>query len=168
MKVQFKKFYSTGNNTFILRKQFHFVFGLKIIGHGNPDSNLESPCRTTDKSTTEGSRGPLPPATYTHITSTFNTHVSIRDRKSENTLYIGAPSTLKPLIYRVPQEEMSVFWEVIVSVILSKEVYMYMCPTPNGFRDRAISLYRRATRHVLTRVAKCIDVDGGIFENVLY
>jgi hypothetical protein len=27
---------------------------------------------------------------------------------------------------------------------------------------------RRATRHVLTRVAKCINVDGGIFENVLY
>jgi hypothetical protein len=26
---------------------------------------------------------------------------------------------------------------------------------------------RRATRHVLTRVAKSIDVDGGIFENVL-
>jgi hypothetical protein len=26
----------------------------------------------------------------------------------------------------------------------------------------------RETRHVLTRVAKCIDVDGGIFENVLY
>jgi hypothetical protein len=24
---------------------------------------------------------------------------------------------------------------------------------------------RRATRHVLTRVAKCIDVDGGILEN---
>jgi hypothetical protein len=31
-----------------------------------------------------------------------------------------------------------------------------------------ISLYRRATRHVFTRVAKCVDVDGGIFENVLY
>jgi hypothetical protein len=30
------------------------------------------------------------------------------------------------------------------------------------------TLYRRATRHVLTRVAKCIDVKGGIFENVLY
>jgi hypothetical protein len=27
---------------------------------------------------------------------------------------------------------------------------------------------RRATRLVLTRVAKCIDVDGGIFENVVY
>jgi hypothetical protein len=30
------------------------------------------------------------------------------------------------------------------------------------------TLYRRATRHVLTGVAKCIDVDGGIFGNVLY
>jgi hypothetical protein len=28
--------------------------------------------------------------------------------------------------------------------------------------------HRRATRHVLTRVTKCIDVDGEIFENVLY
>jgi hypothetical protein len=27
---------------------------------------------------------------------------------------------------------------------------------------------RRTKRHVLTRVAKCIDVDAGIFENVLY
>jgi hypothetical protein len=26
---------------------------------------------------------------------------------------------------------------------------------------------RRATRHVLTRVAKWIDVDGEIFENIL-
>jgi len=37
---------------------------------------------------------------------------------------------------------MSIFWEVIVSVILSKKVYMYMCPIPNDFRDRAISLNR--------------------------
>jgi hypothetical protein len=41
----------------------------------------------------------------------------------------------------VSKEESSVFWEVIVSVILSKKVYMYMCPIPNGFRDTAISLY---------------------------
>jgi hypothetical protein len=27
---------------------------------------------------------------------------------------------------------------------------------------------RRATRHVLIRAVKCIDVDGAIFENVLY
>jgi hypothetical protein len=27
---------------------------------------------------------------------------------------------------------------------------------------------RRATRHILTRVAKCNDVDNGIFEYVLY
>jgi hypothetical protein len=41
----------------------------------------------------------------------------------------------------MPQEERSIFWEVIVSVILSKKLYMYMCPTPNGFQDTAISLY---------------------------
>jgi hypothetical protein len=31
--------------------------------------------------------------------------------------------------------------EVIVLVILSKNVYMYMCHITNGFRDRVISLY---------------------------
>jgi hypothetical protein len=29
----------------------------------------------------------------------------------------------------------------VVSVILKKKVYMYMCHIPNGFRDRVISLY---------------------------
>jgi hypothetical protein len=30
---------------FIFRKQFNFIFfGLKIIGHGNPDNNLGSAC----------------------------------------------------------------------------------------------------------------------------
>ena len=38
-------------------------------------------------------------------------------------------------IYRVSQEERSIFWEVIVSVILIKNVYMNMYPIPNGFRD---------------------------------
>jgi hypothetical protein len=38
----------------------------------------------------------------------------------------------------VSQEERSIFWEVIVLVILSKTLYMNMCPIPNGFRDRAI------------------------------
>jgi hypothetical protein len=51
-----------------------------------------------------------------------------------------------------------------------------MCPIPNGFRVRAMDIIarikqrqdalRRATRHVLIRVAKRTDVDGGIFENV--
>ena len=27
---------------------------------------------------------------------------------------------------------------------------------------------RRKTRHVLTRIAECIGVDGGIFENLLH
>jgi hypothetical protein len=43
--------------------------------------------------------------------------------------------------YRVSQEERSIFWEVIVSVILSRKLYMYMCIIPNRFRDTAISLY---------------------------
>jgi hypothetical protein len=36
-------------------------------------------------------------------------------------------------LYRVSQEERSIFWEAIVSVILSKKLYMNMCPIPNGF-----------------------------------
>jgi hypothetical protein len=33
------------NYTFVFRKPFYFVaFGLKIIGHQNPDNNLESLC----------------------------------------------------------------------------------------------------------------------------
>jgi hypothetical protein len=56
-------------------------------------------------------------------------------------------------------------------------MYMFLCPIPNGFWDSAMDVIarikkrqdalRRATRHVLTGVATCIDVDGGFFENVL-
>jgi hypothetical protein len=71
------------------------------------------------------------------------------------------------MIYRVSQEERSVFWEVIVSVILRKKMYMFMCPIPNDFLDRAISLYTVQTSNMPCphTFAKCFDVDGGIFEN---
>jgi hypothetical protein len=36
---------------------------------------------------------------------------------------------------------MSIFWEVIISLILRNRLHMYMCPIANGFGDRAISLY---------------------------
>jgi hypothetical protein len=49
------------------------------------------------------------------------------------------------IIYSMPQEERSIFWEVIVSVILSRKLNMYMCPIPNGFGDRVISLYSSKT-----------------------
>jgi hypothetical protein len=62
-----------------------------------------------------------------------------------------------------PTWKRSIFWEVTVSVILRKKVR-----TVSEIELFHCTLYRRATRHVLTRVAKCIDVDGGIFENVLY
>jgi hypothetical protein len=48
-------------------------------------------------------------------------------------------------LYRVSQEERPILWEVIVSAISSRKVYIYMCPIPNGFQDRAISLYSSKT-----------------------
>jgi hypothetical protein len=77
-------------------------------------------------------------------------------------------------LYRASREERSIFWEILASAILSKEVYIYMCYIPNSVRDRAISLYsalytvQTNNTHVLTRVAKCIEVDGEILENVLH
>jgi hypothetical protein len=44
-------------------------------------------------------------------------------------------------LYRMSLEERSIFWEVIASATLWKKIYMYTCPIPNRFRDRAISLY---------------------------
>jgi hypothetical protein len=55
-----------------------------------------------------------------------------------------------------------------------QKCYMYMCPIPNGFRDAAISQYstlctvQTSNTPCPHRVAKCTDVDGGIFENILY
>jgi hypothetical protein len=47
------------------------------------------------------------------------------------------------VLYKMSHEGRLIFWEIIVSVILSKNLYtrVYMRPIPNGFRDRAISLY---------------------------
>jgi hypothetical protein len=68
----------------------------------------------------------------------------------------------------VSQKERSIFWEIIISVILSKKsVYVHVFYSERFYCTVHCSLYRRATRHVLTRVAKCIDVDGGIFENII-
>jgi hypothetical protein len=50
-------------------------------------------------------------------------------------------------VYGMSQEERSVFWEVMVSVIQSKKMYLYTCPIPNGFRDRAISPYSSKIVH---------------------
>jgi hypothetical protein len=49
--------------------------------------------------------------------------------------------TLRSVIYRVSQKERSIFWEVVVSVIVSKKLYMYMYPIPKCFRDRVIVLH---------------------------
>jgi hypothetical protein len=39
----------------------------------------------------------------------------------------------KACMKRVSQEEKSLFWEVIVSAILSEEMNTYKCPIPNDF-----------------------------------
>jgi hypothetical protein len=49
-------------------------------------------------------------------------------------------SPLTSALYRVSQEERLIFWEVIVSVIPRKKLYMYVCPIPNGFRNIDVSL----------------------------
>jgi hypothetical protein len=49
------------------------------------------------------------------------------------------------ILYRVFQEERSIIWEVIVSVILRKKVYMNMSPIPNGFRQLARSILNLAS-----------------------
>jgi hypothetical protein len=55
-----------------------------------------------------------------------------------------------------------------------QKLYTNMCPIPNGFRDRAISLYSTLyavhTSNTPCPHTSCkrIDADGGIFENVLY
>jgi hypothetical protein len=46
--------------------------------------------------------------------------------------------------YRMSQEEWSMFWKVIVSVILIKKVYMNMCSIPNDFRYLARSILNSA------------------------
>jgi hypothetical protein len=48
----------------------------------------------------------------------------------------------KPAYTGCPRRIRSKFWEVIVWVILTKNLLCtYMCPMPNGFQDRAISPY---------------------------
>jgi hypothetical protein len=39
------------------------------------------------------------------------------------------------VLYRMFQEEESIFLEVIVLVTLSNKMYMYTCPIPNCFRE---------------------------------
>jgi hypothetical protein len=86
-------------------------------------------------------------------------------------LLLGRKARIFISIQGVPRGNISILGGHSIGHYKQK-MYMYMYPFPNGFRDRGISLcstlYRRATRHVLARVAKYIDADGGIFENVLY
>jgi hypothetical protein len=100
-------------------------------------------------------------STRRHITEHHNLdldtfiHFTVRPIQSLEHLYS---------IYRVSPEERSIFGEVIVSVILSKTVYMYMCPIPNGLRDRDISVHCTDEQHAMSSH----ELQSAIFENVLH
>jgi hypothetical protein len=51
------------------------------------------------------------------------------------------PRTREPEASMLTTRPPTPLWEVILSVILSKKIYMNMYPIPNGFRDRAVWLY---------------------------
>jgi hypothetical protein len=42
------------------------------------------------------------------------------------------------IVHMLIQEGRSIFWEVIVSVIMKKRVHMNVCLILNGYRDRAV------------------------------
>jgi hypothetical protein len=79
----------------------------------------------------------------------------MREKNNACRFLIGKPEGKKPLkIYTVTQEDRSIFREVILTVILGKEMYTYMCHIPNGFRDRAVSLYSSKT--VDKKISMCL------------
>ena len=45
-------------------------------------------------------------------------------------------------VYRVMQEERSVFWELTVSVVIRKKFHMTICVILNGYRDGAVWISR--------------------------
>jgi hypothetical protein len=45
-----------------------------------------------------------------------------------------------PQLYRVIQEERSIFLEVMMSVIVRKKIHMNMCIIPNDYRDTATKI----------------------------
>ena len=45
-------------------------------------------------------------------------------------------------IYRVIQEERSIFWEMIVSIIVRSKVHTTMCIILNAYRNRAVWMYK--------------------------
>jgi hypothetical protein len=69
-------------------------------------------------------------------------HSSLFPSVGENIKYLATTEgDGSNVIYREFHEEMSILREVIVSIILSKNMCICMCTISNGFRYRAISLY---------------------------
>jgi hypothetical protein len=70
-----------------------------------------------------------------------------------------------------PGDEVNILGGHSIGHSKQKSVYVHVSYSERFSRQLfhcIVYTVQRATRHVLTRVAKCTDVDGGIFKNVLY
>jgi len=57
------------------------------------------------------------------------------------TMHLSIPyvtEVCRNVLHRVIQRERSIFWEVIISVIMRKNVRMNMIAIPDSYRDRAV------------------------------
>ena len=57
------------------------------------------------------------------------------------------------------QEERSVFWEVIVSVIVRKKVHMNMCLVLTGYRNTAVRVYNAKALRMVVGKEKVLTVN---------
>jgi hypothetical protein len=75
-------------------------------------------------------------------------------------------------LYRVTRRKGQFLGGHSISHSKEKSVYVHASYSKTVSKIQLLvfhcTLYRRATCHVLTRVAKCIHADGEIFENALY
>jgi hypothetical protein len=70
---------------------------------------------------------------HTKQRTQYSRHIGEHNQTFGNTRHTEHDNEQKRKIYRVSQEEKSTFWEIIVSIILRKKVFMNMCPIPNDF-----------------------------------
>jgi hypothetical protein len=75
------------------------------------------------------------------ISEVFMALLAVKGMRWLNLFYDLFNDAVRNLLYRVSQEEMSIFWEVIESVILRKKFYLDTCPIPNGFRYLARNIF---------------------------
>jgi hypothetical protein len=70
--------------------------------------------------------------------------------------------------YVQPVSQLHVEHALVICCVAMGVLRCQVCHTVGGHVQKHQDALRRATQHILTRVTKCTDVDGGIIENVLH